>query len=181
MRTAEGAWTTTRSLRNSLYGDLVWRRPNAMRRDMVLEAGSEQLALLRWEKLFSLQATAICADGRWLIGRHGVIALRTQVVVTDPVREQTIATFERHWRGTGVVRFAGGAEFRWTRSGFWRSRWAWGSDATESLIAFRSSLGFTRCYEMEVDPAAERVPEVPVLVMLGGYLMAVILRRGHAH
>jgi hypothetical protein len=180
MPTAEGTWTTTRSLRNSLYGDLVWRRPHVMRRDLVLEAGSEQLAMLRWEKAFSLQATAISADGRWHIGRKGAVALRMQVTVSDPTTDETIATFDRHWRGTGVVRFATGAEYRWQRTGFWRPRWLWASDTTERLLTFRSHA-FTSQVDMEVDPSAEKLAEIPVLVLLGAYLVSVVVRRGHAH
>jgi hypothetical protein len=180
MPTAEGTWTTTRSLRNSLYGDLVWRRPHVMRRDMVLEAGSEQLAMLRWEKAFSLQATAISADGRWTIGRKGMIALRRQVEVSDAASGASLATFDRHWRGSGVVRFATGAEYRWQRAGFWRPRWSWSSAEKEQLLVFRSHALVSRV-DMETDPAVQTLAELPVLVVLGAYLMAVMVRRGHAH
>lgn len=181
MATIDGAWTNTRPLRTSLFGDLVWRRPHALRRDMILEAGSEQLAMLRWEKLFSLQATATCADGRWLIGRHGIAALREQVTVRDAAGDATVATFDRHWRGTGVVKFESGAEYQWQRVGFWKPRWFWSSAAKEQLLTFRSVIGFNTRIEMEADPAVHALDELPVLVMLGAYLMAVVIRRRHAH
>ena len=181
MATIDGSWSTTRPLSRSLFGDLVWRRLHALRRDLVLEAGSEQLAMLRWEKLFSLQATAICADGRWFIGRHGIAALREQVFVREAASGQTVATFDRHWRGTGVVRFEGGAEYRWERVGFWKPRWFWSSAVKEQLLTFRSIIGFKTRIEMEADPAVHELAELPVLVVLGVYLLEVVIRRRHGH
>ncbi|MBI1795590.1 MAG: hypothetical protein HY076_02580 [Candidatus Eisenbacteria bacterium] len=174
-------WTGARPLREALYGDLAWRRPHLLARDLVLEAGSERLAMLGWEKIFSMQATAIAADGRWTIGRHMVGPLKSQVIVRDAASEAVVATFERHWRGTGVVRFANGAEYRWARSGFWHPSWTWASNATESLLAFRARIGFGVHMDMEVDPAAHRLGELPVLVLLGAYLMTMVVRRRRAH
>jgi hypothetical protein len=173
----DGAWSATRPLRESLLGELVWRRPHALRRDLVLEAGSEQLAMLRWEKLFSLEAAAICADGRWIIGRRGPIALKSQVVMRAHGEDEPVATFDRDWRGTGILRLPSGAEYRWRRTGFWRSSWFWSSHLKERLIAFRSRLRFKPSFEMEVDPAVRRLDDVPVLVLLGAYLMTVMVTR----
>ena len=53
--TAERAWTGGRPLREA-YGDLVWRKPALLRREMVLEAGSETLASLFWDKWYSFDA-----------------------------------------------------------------------------------------------------------------------------
>jgi hypothetical protein len=178
---SEDTWIPSRSLRDSLYGDLVWHRPHALRRDLVLESGSERLALLRWEKIFSMEAVAICADGRWRMGRHYIAPLRAQVAVRDAATDAVLATFTREWHGPGEVRFADGAVYRWRRSGFWRPLWFWSSDQSEQIVAYRSVLGFTRRFEMEVDSGASRVNELPVLVVLGAYLMALLAARRHAH
>lgn len=181
MTTVDGVWSGSRPLRESLLGELIWSRPQALRRDLVLEAGSEQLALLRWEKLFSLQATAICADGRWIIGRQGAIALKSQVVMREAGSGQEAATFERNWRGAGVLRLTAGVEYRWQRTGFWRGTWFWSSPLKERLVAFRWRQGLRTKIGMEVDPAARELAEAPVLVLLGAYVMAVLVARRGVH
>ena len=169
--TLDEARAGARPLRDALYGDLVWSRPRFFRRELCLEAGSETLAILRWEKVLSFEAVGESADGRWLFARNR--SLRERVEVRDPATQDTIATFSGTWRGTGTVRFAGGAEYAWTRTGFWRPTRFWSSSQKERLIAYTSQVGWRRRYEMEVDPDAHRVAELPVLVLLGAYLMSM--------
>ena len=170
-----------RPLRDALYGELVWSRPGIFRRELYLEAGSERLASLRWERMLSLEAVGESADGRWIIGRHRIGSLRGQVVVRDAATEAPVATFTRHWRRTGVLRFDSGAEYKWEREGFWRTSYFWSSGAQERLLAYTFRVGFHSRYEMEVSPAAQRVAELPVLVLLGAYLMVLTSRQNAAH
>lgn len=172
--TAQSVRTGGRPLREALIGDLAWRRPRVFGRDLILEAGSEQIAGLRWEKWFSFEAHAESADGRWIIGRRRAGSLRGDHVVRDAGTGAEVAEFKRSWRGTGVVRFASGVEYRWAREGFWRPRYFWATGDGRPLMTFRTALGFGRNYEMEVDPAARSLEELPVLTLLGGYTMAMI-------
>jgi hypothetical protein len=109
--TAERVWTGGRPLREALLGDLAWHRPRMFSREIILEAGSEQVARLRWEKWFSFEAVAESADGRWIIGRRRGASLRGDHIVRDAASGAEVAGFKRSaWRGTGVVRFASGVE-----------------------------------------------------------------------
>jgi len=180
MTATDPALLTARPLRDSLYGDLLWRRPSLFRNELRLESGSETLATLRWERLLSTEAVAESADGRWIIVRHRMASLRGEVAVRAAESEQTLATFKRAWRRKGTLEFASGSGFRWEREGFWRPEWFWSSAKTARLVTFRSRLGFTNRYEMAVDPAALRIEELPVLVLLGAYLMTLTSRQ-HAH
>lgn len=170
-----------RPLRASLYGDLVWSRPGLFRRELLLEAGSEGLASLRWEKLLSFEATAESADGRWIIGRHRMGSLRGQMIVREAATGAQIAVFDRSWRGTGTVQFASGARYRWERDGFWRPTYFWTTDGERGLLSFKFLFGLTHRIAMEVDPAAREVAELPVLVLLGGYVMAILAARRRRH
>jgi len=170
-----------RPLRSALYGDLAWRRPGPFRREMQLEAGSEVLATLRWEKLFSFEATAESADGRWTIGRHRTGSLLGQLVVRDAATGAQVAVFERTWRGTGSVQFADGSRYRWERDGFWRPSHFWTTDGERGLLKYQFVFGFMPRIAMEVDPAAREVSELPVLVLLGAYILAAASRQRHAH
>ena len=177
---ADHAWTGRRPLRDSLLGDLSWRRPGAFSRQLVLEAGSERLALVRWPKWFSFDAEATCADGRWIIGRRRAASLLGEHVVRDADSGAEVASFKRGWSGKGVVRFSSALECHWERVGFWRPRYRWMSAEGRPLVTFRTLLGFGRSYEMTVEPAARALEELPVLVVLGVYVMAMITAQSSA-
>jgi hypothetical protein len=171
---AERVWVGGRPLREALLGDLVWSRPGVFSRELILEAGSEKLATLRWEKWFSFEAIAESADGLWIIGRRRSASFLGDHVVRDPASGAEVAAFKRSWRGTGVVRFASGAKVDWGREGFWRPRYFWALKGGRPLLSFRAVLGFGRSVAMDVDPPARSLAELPVLVLLGGYVMALI-------
>ena len=172
--TAERVWTGGRPLRDALLGDLAWRRPGIFSRELVLEAGSDQVARLCWGRWFTFEATAESADGRWSIGRRRGAWLRGDRVVRDAGSGAEVAEFKRNWRGKGVVRFASGAEYLWGWEGFWSPRYFWMAEDRRPLMTFRAVVGFGREYTMEVDPAARNLPELPVLTLLGGYTMVLI-------
>ena len=108
-------------------------------------------------------------------------SMRGQVVVRDADTQAQLATFQRHWRRTGILRFVSGAEYRWEREGFWRTRFFWSSARQERLVAYASRFGLHSRCEMEVDPGAHRLHELPVLVLLGAYLMSMVSRQSSVH
>ena len=178
--TTTGVWTGGRPLREA-YGDLLWRRPSMLGRDLVLEAGSETLASLHWEKWYRFEALGQSADGRWLLARHRTGSLMGGCVVRDATTGNEVATFKRSWRGTGAVSFASGVEYAWQREGFWRPHYFWMSQDGRPLVTFKSLLSFGKSYEMTVDQAARERAELPVLVLLGSYIMAMVSRQHNAH
>jgi hypothetical protein len=169
-----------RPLRDSLYGELIWRRRGVFRRELQLESGSELVARLRWTKWHGFEAVAEAPDGSWLIDQPRRFSLLGDYRVRDATSGAPVAALRRSWRGTGVARFESGAEYRWQREGFWRPRYHWSASRDRPLITFRSLLGFGGSYEMTVDPAARGLAELPVLVVLGTYVMALISARSHA-
>jgi hypothetical protein len=175
------ALTLARPLRDCLYGDLVWSRPGLFRRELRLEAGSELLARLGWEKLYSSEALAESGDGRWIIGRHRRGAWLGVIRVREAGTRTEVAVFRHGWRRTGTLRFASGVEFAFEREGFWRPAYLWTSALHPRLIVFRSRFALNSRIDMEVEPAARELPELPALVLLGGYLMAMIVARSRAH
>jgi hypothetical protein len=174
MAPAGASRTFMRPLRDSLYGDLIWRRPRFFRSELVLEAGSERLASLIWPKWYSFDAVAESADGRWTIGRRRGMGLRAPCVVLNADSGAEVATIRRGWRGMGTARFASGAEYAWGREGFWHPRYHWAAGPSGPLITFRGLYAIGKSYEMTVDPRARALAELPVLVLLGTYVMALI-------
>ena len=179
--TAERVWTGGRPLREA-YGEFVWRRPALFHRELVLEAGSEALASLRWDRWYNFDAVAESADGRWHVQRLRSIWAMTGVVVREAATGAEVATFQRRWRGAGEVRFATGARYGWRFEGFWRRIYSWTDASGTPLITIRSVFGFAGYrYEMSVDPAARSLAELPVLVLLGGYVMALLAASRRSH
>jgi len=180
--TTESANTllAARPLRQA-YGELIWTQPGMFRRELRLEAGSELLATLRWEKALSFEARADSADGGWIIGRQRKGSPRGRCVVRDAATGAEVAGFQRTWRGTGVARFASGAEFQWKYEGFWRPTYFWTTDGEHRLITFTNLMAIRDRIEMGIDPAARQLAELPVLTLLGTYVMRMLSaeRRGH--
>ena len=178
--TAARVWTGGRPLREA-YGDFVWRRPGLFSRELNLEAGSETLASLHWDKWYNFDAVAESADGRWLLHRRRSLAVLSGCIVTEAATGAEVATYQRSWRSTGEVRFASGSQFPWRFEGFWRRTYFWADGSGAPLVAMRSVLGFGgTSYEMSVEPAARSLAELPVLVLLGGYIMAMLSTRRHS-
>lgn len=179
--TAPRVWTGGRPLREA-YGDLLWRRPSVFSRELVLEAGSEALASLHWEKWYNFDAVGESADGRWVLHRRRSIAVLGGCVVTEAATGVEVATYQRNWRSTGEARFASGSQFPWRFEGFWRRTYFWADASGAPLVTMRSLLGFGgHSYEMSVEPAARSLAELPVLVLLGGYIMAMLSRHRHSY
>ena len=168
-----------RALRDALHGELLWRRHGVFSRDLVLESGSDVLAALRWQSVWNREAIGESADGRWLFTRRLAGIFERQVLVRDVGTRADVATFSGR-RRHGAVRFTTGVEFKWRRSGFWRPECTWSSALQPRLLAYKSRFGFRRLYDVEVHAAARDCAELPVLMLLGIYLMSLIAaRRAH--
>lgn len=162
-----------RPLRDALRGDLVWRHPGLFRRELELWAGSEKLASLRFIGLLRAGVVAESADGGLTYERIGLF--RGHVRVRDAATQAEIARFDCRWTGGGKLCFASGAEYRWSSSGLWRTRWGWSLGEEDRFLAFRSIFSLLGDFEMEAQPQALRVAELPVLVLTGAYLMEMII------
>ncbi len=167
-----------RPLRDSLRGDLLWVRPELFRRGFQLTAGSEVIAAIHRRGWLRARAVAESADGRWILERRG---WRRAAVVREAEGTAETARFEARWLGGGTLRFASGPEYRWTRSGLWRPQWAWAPPGGSPVIAFRRVLSLRGGCEMEVQPQALPLAELPVLVVTGAYLTLVAPHRARAH
>jgi hypothetical protein len=177
----EPVLSRARPLRDALYGDLVWSRPGLFRRELRLESGSDLIARLRWERFLSFEATGEAADGRWIFTRHRLGSFRGSVTMREAESGVEVATFTRHWRGTGAITFASGAQYTWVRIGFWRPTFAWRSEGHERLLAYKWVFTWRGRFDMEVDPAARDLAELPALVLMGGYVMALIAAQRRSH
>ena len=159
-----------RSIREFPGRELKWTQPKLLNKYFELLSGEDLVGSLRWEKSFGSLAAAEASERQWTFKRGGF--LRPHVTVREADSTETIALFEANWGGTGSVQYRGGQPIRWVSSGFWRSRWMWLSDSGAEIAAFSSDHKFMKTEgRLEVSAHGAEVPELPLLALLGWYLL----------
>ncbi len=85
-----------------------------------------------------------------------------------------IANYQRKWTGTsGQLLFPDGREFKWGKVNFWGTQKAW-TDLTNTTVYMQfSKRGFSRKSTVVINPAAEAIPELSLLLVLGLYNIIV--------
>jgi hypothetical protein len=149
---------------------LKWVQPSIRNRVYELRAGDELVARLCWERGRGSPVSAETADGSWTFQREGLFQQRVTVGVGGA--ETNIAVFKPGWTGSGVLEFVDGRSFRWGPTNFWYNQWAWEYAGGGQLVQLRNDFGLLRTEgHVEVAPLAQALPELPLLSLLGWYLM----------
>ena len=151
--------------------ELTWVQSGAFSRRHELRAGDETIAALWHPKPIGSLALGEAAEGRWTFKRSGF--LRPRVSVRVEGTEQDLLVVEMIWSGGGRFRLASGERFRWGCSSFWRMEWEIGREDGPALLTIANQLAPKMKARLIIDPAARRMPELPVLVLLGWYLMVL--------
>ena len=149
--------------------DLAWELPRFAGRELTLRAGERVVATLNLTPGRGSRAGGTFANAAWTIERRG--PWWSTVAVREPGRDADVAVLELSMWGGGLIDFPRGGQFRWRRAGFGPSRMftTYGGDPLVRL-AFRLSWR-RRAVAVDVDAAAWTLRELPVLLLLGGYLM----------
>jgi hypothetical protein len=159
-----------KSMREFPDRELKWTQPELLKKYFELLCGDDRIGTLRWEKSFGSLATAEASEGQWTFKRGGF--LRPHVTVRESGSAETIAMFEASWGGTGSLQYRGGQRIRWAPSGFWHSRWMWVSENGPEIAGFSSDHRFMKTEgRLEVSTDGAGLPELPLLALLGWYLL----------
>ncbi len=152
---------------------LTWIQKGALHAEHELRAGDEVVATLQWPKALGTLALAVTAESRWTLKRAGF--LRPRVTVRSEGHESDLAVYTpAAWRDGAVV-FADGRRYFWTHVHFWRGEWAFTTDAEFPVVTFRTHHGLLKASaEVEIAPTAPRRDDVPLLTVLGWYLLALM-------
>ena len=147
--------------------ELLWIQPAAGRREHELRAGDDVVATLRFQRGSLASAEA---DGHhWTFKRQGFWHPRVTVRVAGS--DADIATFLPHWAGGGTLELNDGRTVRLGSANFWQSEWVW-QEKDQPLIRFKGRHGIVKAKgAAEILPAAAGLPEVPLLILLGWYLI----------
>jgi hypothetical protein len=155
---------------------LHWVQPKTFERWFELRAGDSLYATLRFEKAFGTLATAESADGVWTFKRVGF--LNPRVTVRKVGAEANLAIYQPKFWGDGLLEFPDGRVFHWRSTNFWGTQWGFADWDGNSLFALKPGVDKPKLSDLfktqalvEVEAQGHALAELPLLVLLGWYLM----------
>lgn len=152
--------------------NLSWVQPSAFRMDYELRAGNDVAAGLRFRSAFGSFATGESADGCWTFKRVGFF--QTRVTIRECGEETDIATFTNStWSGGGTLELTGGTKILATTS-FWRTKLEFTTESGSALVRFHTGGMIHLNATVEIDPAAAELKDLPLIVLLGWYLVVMM-------
>ena len=153
---------------------MTWRQVDALERIYELRTFEEEvIGTLRWDRELRSSAVAECSKGAWRFQRYGL--LRSRVVVRELDSESDVAVLRMNWKGGGALQISGGRRYHWSNASLWDSSWAFSTDSGDLLLGISTRLARARPHaELRVEPGAASLQDLDLLVLLSGYLQALI-------
>jgi hypothetical protein len=162
-----------RSISELAGQELAWAQPSAMKQTFELRSGEEVVARLEFQR--SSLATAQTAGKIWTFKREGF--WHPQVTVRPADSDQNEAIFRPSWAGGGSLELGNGRQLRFGAANFWHSQWDWQLPDGRSAVHYRSRSRILKSgAEVKVADDAGDLPELPLLVVLGWYLLVLFAR-----
>jgi hypothetical protein len=152
---------------------LKWEQPSALKMKYELRTGDgEVAATLHFRSSFGSFATANSTDGCWTFKRVGF--WRTKVTVRTCGSDDDFAIFKNNtWSGGGTLELANGRTFKATTNS-WQTKIAFETETGEKLIEFATGGLLHLSATVEIHPSVVTVGELPLMVMLGFYLIVMM-------
>lgn len=151
-------------------GTLNWIQSGPSKREFELRGETGVFGNLKWKKHFGSLATAVTNDGEWTLKRAGFLHPRVSARTAGSNRD--IAIFKPGWTGTGTVEFETGLKLSWVNKSFLYSGWAFMNPNGVDILRFQTK---PRLLKINVQVIVlSDLPELPLLVCLGMYLLILI-------
>lgn len=152
---------------------LRWSQPSALRAEYELRLGDVLVGILRLRELGTL-GTAESGDGSWTFKRVGFWQNRATIRVLGS--DMDLAEFRNNtWPMGGALKFQAGRTFRATTN-LWMTQFAFSDEADVPLVRFHYGGAFRRWADVEITEVAKPLPELPLLVLFGWYLLVMLDR-----
>ncbi len=155
---------------------LCWVQPKAYERWYELRSGRQLFASLSGQAGCGAMALAQSAQSAWTLKQVGFH--NRHVMVREVGTEANMAVYRPRWLGDGSVQFPDGRLYRWRSSGFTTGDWCFYDGSGNPLLSFRCRVELASLSAwsreqalVEVCPAGEGLAELPLLMLLGGYLL----------
>ena len=150
-----------KSLSECIGQELQWVHPHLLKSEYELRTGDELLARIYSKGAFSSQVFIETADGNWMIERKG---LHQTIRVLLPDTDIELATIKREGSEQATLVFPDGHAYRWQRTSFWHDDWTWLNNEGIQLLHVKGGA------HIQLEPAAQGMPELTLLITLGWYL-----------
>ena len=135
-----------------------------------LQSGEDVVASLHWERPVETHATAQAEGVHWALRRRGFLS--PSVAVQDADAGKEVALLHIHLNSS-LLQIAGGATYRWSRTGFWVPAWEFQDPAGQELIDIEPVREGSRLDGglVEVSPKGKTDPNLLLLLVLGWYFI----------
>jgi hypothetical protein len=161
--------------------ELRWIKPRRSRRQFELHAGEAVVATLTRTR--GAEAIGQWAGEQYRFGRQGwfrqrIVVHRTPAAdAPDPTiaPDALLATFVHR----DTLAFADGRTFLWQKPKRWTNERVWVDSAGAVLARFAPGRGQTTV-TLASEPRAARSPELPLLLLLGQYLLVLAAQDAEA-
>jgi hypothetical protein len=158
-----------KSLSTADLDSLRWTRSGGPH-SYQLQSGTDPVATLHWEGSVETLATAEAEGAHWTLRRSGFLAPLVHVRQAESGKD--LAVLHVHLNSS-LLQVAGGATYRWTRTGFWVPAWEFQDAAGKELVDFEPVRQETRLEGglLEVTPEGRSDPNLLLLLVLGWYFI----------
>ena len=152
--------------------ELKWVQPSVLQMNYELRAGEEVVATLRFRSSLGSLATGESGDGCWSFKRVGFF--QTRVTIRRCGEESDIAVFRNDtWRGGGTLELSNGKTYPATTN-FWQTKLEFQNGAGDPFLRFHQGGLLHLSAAIEILPVASGLPELPLLAILGWYLIVMM-------
>jgi hypothetical protein len=160
--------------------DWAWQQPHRWRPAWTLFAGEAPVMSLRIRGTFGVIAEGATASERWLVHRQ----LPGNLLVTrdGAAKDEWLARYSAGWFSGGRIDRTGRDALLWRRESFWTARYGIQTFDKLPLVRLQPHFSFMLARHeasIELQDGARRLPDLPVLLMLG-WLLVLRSRRSHA-
>lgn len=165
-------------IRSAYSKTIFWTQPEGLERRFELRAQESLFAVLVFQSPWGTLATSETAADSWTIKRVGFLNPRVTVRVTG--EDENLAIYWPKFWGGGHLKFPDGRQFEWQSTNFWSTEWCFSDAAENRLLQFKPGAEKPGLKEVmktqaqvEIAPRAFNLPELPLLLVLGWYLLVL--------
>jgi len=153
---------------------LAWLSGGGLREAFVLRADGEVIGGLQFES----ESRAVGElDGRaWILECHEC-KLHQNVLVHLQSTNELVATFTQKWTGGGIVTFESGVRYCWNPTHVWSTSHCFRREGQAATVCMVQGAPSRKGSKVLICADASRLPETPVLILLGGFLEVLLFER----
>jgi hypothetical protein len=147
--------------------ELLWIQPSAKARTFELRADDDVVATLSFQR--RTLADAESGGQRWTFKREGFWHPRVTVRLAGS--DDDAAVFTPRWAGGGALVLKEGRTLQLVAANLWQSEWVW-NEGKSRLMRFTGGQGLIKAKgAVAIQAEASQLKELPLLVLLGWYLI----------